>query len=274
MNILTPNYITSHLIGRLGNQMFQIANVYAQSLRHNRQLILPRNDTSVSDYYTTVHRKLEFQINVSPTDGPGFHTIHGTHQHQVYVPHPTKPTIFRGYYETEKYFKDYSEPVRWLFEPTTAFIDKVLREYPQLNNEPVSAVVVRRGDFLTFPIRHPVVTAGYLHAAHSLLPPTNHTFVVSDDIPWCKENLKLPNMIFVSYVTWEALWLLSLCHHFVISNSTFTWWGAWLSRNPNKVVVTPDTWFGPDLNVDQRDIRCEGWLQVPTIISDGFIHAK
>jgi hypothetical protein len=262
------------MIGRLGNQMFQIANVYAQSLRHNRQLVLPRNDTSVSDYFTTVHRKLEFLIDRSPNDGPDIHTIHGTHQHQVYLPHPTKPTVFRGYYETEKYFKDYSESVRWLFGPTPEFVAEALRDYPQLSSGPVSAVIVRRGDFLTQPTRHPVVTAGYLHAAHALLPKTNHTFVVSDDIPWCRENLHLPNMVFVSYVTWKALWLLSLCDHFVISNSTFTWWGAWLSRAPNKVVVTPSTWFGPDLQVDQRDIRCEGWLQVPTEYRDGFIHLK
>ncbi len=262
--------------GRLGNQMFQIANVYAQSLRHNRQLILPRSDTSVSDYYSTVFRKLEFLIERSPENDPNVHVINGTHQHQVYIPHPTKPTIFEGYYETEKYFVEYAESIKWLYGPTPAFVEEALRDYPQLKAGSTSAVVVRRGDFLTQPDRHPVVTAGYLHTAHALLPKTDHTFIVSDDIPWCRENLHLPNMVFVSYVTWKALWLLSLCDHFVISNSTFTWWGAWLSRNSNKVVVTPETWFGPNLSpyIDQRDIRCEGWLRVPTEYRDGFIHLK
>lgn len=274
-HILTSNYVTCHMIGRLGNQMFQIANAYAQSLRHNRQLVLPRNDTSVSDYYNTVHRKLEFLIDRAPDATPAVHTIHGTYPYSEAIPHPTIPTVFRGYYETEKYFKDYSESVKWLFGPTPEFVSEAHKDYPQLVNGTVAAVIVRRGDFLVFPNRHPVVSAGYIHRAVEMLPKTDSIFVVSDDIPWCQSNLKIPNAVFVSYVTWKALWLLSLCDHFVISNSTFTWWGAYLSKNPNKVVVCPDTWFGPEMTAfDTRDVRPDEWLRVPTKWEAGSIVLK
>ena len=263
------------MIGRLGNQMFQIANVYAQSLRHNRQLVLPRNDTSVSDYFSTVHRKLDFILDKSPDQSDAVHVIDGTYHHTDYVPHETKPTVFRGYYETEKYFLDYSSNIKWLFGPTPEFVNQAITDYPQLKSGSSSAIIVRRGDFLTFPTRHPVVTIDYISEAFKLLPPTSNVFIISDDIPWCRENIALSGAIFVSYVTWKALWLASLCDHFVISNSTFAWWGAYLSQNPSKVVVTPSTWFGPDITVDTKDIRCPSWLTVPTKWgSDGFIHIK
>ena len=101
--------------------------------------------------------------------------------------------------------------------------------------------------------------------------------VVSDDIEWCKENIKLPNVIFNDnnkYFNHEALWLLSLCDHFIISNSTFSWWGAWLSRSDNKIVISPDTWFGPDIKDNPKDIWCEDWIKIPTKWVDGFLQLK
>jgi len=271
---LSSNYVTCHMIGRLGNQMFQIANAYAQSLRHNRQLVLPICDTSVGDYYDTVHRKLDFLIDNAPSATPEVHTINATYHYTEYKPHDTLPTVFRGYFETEKYFKDKSENVKQLFGPTESFVEKALREYPQLANGTNAVINVRRGDFLTFPTRHPVVTKEYLYKAAEMLPKVDTIFVVSDDLDWCKQNLSFPNTVFVDYTRHEALWFLSLCQNFVISNSTFTWWGAYLSKNPNKTVIAPGVWFGPDIlrDVDPKDVVCEGWKVCPAVYDPaGFI---
>ncbi len=268
---LSSNYITCGMVGRLGNQMFQIANAYAQSLRHNRQLALPSCDTSVSDYFESIHRKLDFSIMQSPSPSEGVHTINATYHYTEYKPHENMPTVFRGYFESEKYFKDYSEVIKQLFGPTATFINKALKDYPQLNTGTNAVINVRRGDFLVFPTRHPVVTKDYLYKAIEMLPVVDTLFVVSDDIEWCKQNLKHPNIVFVEYIRHEALWFLSLCQNFVISNSTFSWWGAYLSRVNKKIVIAPSTWFGPDIKEDTRDIVCDGWLKVPTKWEDGFI---
>jgi hypothetical protein len=253
------------MTGRLGNQMFQIANVYAQSIRHNRQLILPKHDTSVSDYYSTVFRKLEFTIDRSPENDDSYHYIQSPHHYTLLTPHDTKPTVFRGYFESEKFFKEYANEIKSLYGPTEEFLTKVYQEYPQLKQGITSAIVVRRGDFLTFPNRHPVVSKDYLYMVKEMLPQSDFIFIVSDDVEWCKQNLHFSNVVYVDYIRHEALWLLSLCHHFAISNSTFTWWGAWLSDNPNKVVIAPEVWFGPELLVhaDPKDVYCEKWIKAP-----------
>lgn len=68
-------------------------------------------------------------------------------------------------------------------------------------------------------------------------------YVFSDDLDWCKENLKLnEKLIFISHNTNDEisdLWLMSQCKHFIIANSTFSWWGAWLSENNNKIIIAP-----------------------------------
>lgn len=144
-----------------------------------------------------------------------------------------------------------------------------------LTNSVVVAINVRRGDYLTQPRRHPVVTLPYIQEAIKRLPKHDVILVVSDDIAWCKENIKESNVVFAEkYFDQEALWLLSLCDHYIISNSTFSWWGAYLSRNPNKVVVSPSTWFGPDVAENPQDIWCDGWIKIDTKWEDGYIVLK
>jgi hypothetical protein len=205
MKEMTSNYITCRLQGRTGNIMFQIANGYSQSLKHNRQFVVPSKESTTSHLEKGLFRKFDFRINTIPS-----------------------------------------------------------------NN--IAAINVRRGDYLTQPRHHPVVTLDYIEEARKLLPQHDYLMVLSDDFEWCKNNIKGNNIIFPSnYVDQDAMWLLSMCDDFIISNSTFSWWGAFLSRTKNKVVISPSTWFGPDIHEDPSDVWCEGWIKVPTKWKDGFI---
>jgi hypothetical protein len=191
------------------------------------------------------------------------------------IPDNDKPTAFIGWFQTEKYFIKYNEIIKDLFSPTLEFVNKALNDFTFLNDSVVGAINVRRGDYLTQPRRHPVVTIDYINEAYKQLPYCDKIIVLSDDIEWCKENIKLPKLVFVeNYRDCDALWLLSLCDHFIISNSSFSWWGAYLSRTDNKVVISPETWFGPDVTDDPKDIWCDGWIKIPTIWKDGFIELK
>ena len=265
--MLTNNYVTCHMIGRLGNQLFQIANAYAQSLRHNRQLVLPKTDTSVNEYFDNVYRKLNFLIEKSPEPSSDVHYINATYHYTEYTPALDRPTVFKGYFESEKYFKDYANEIKQLYGPAEEFVNEIKQKYPQLSSSTNAVINVRRGDFLNFPAHHPVITAEYIHKAYNMLPKVNTTFVVSDDLQWCKENITLPNTIFVEYEKHKALWFMSLCQNFVISNSTFSWWGAYLSKTFNKTVIVPQVWFGPEIlkHTDPKDIYCEDWKVCPAV---------
>lgn len=271
---LTRNYITCQLVGRTGNMMFEIAHAYAKSLEYNRQLVVPLAESSHNHLRNTLFRKIDFSIRHS-TDDIFARAVHAPFTYVDLKPEEDTPTIFCGYYQSEKYFGKYAENIKDLFSPPLDFITRAIADFPFLRSSVVGAINVRRGDYLSMSTRHPVVTIDYINEAYKHLPKCDHILVLSDDIEWCKQNIKLPNVIFVDkYWDCEGLWLLSLCDHFIISNSTFSWWGAYLSRSDNKVVIAPETWFGPHVNEDPKDIYCEGWVKVPTYYEDGWIKVK
>ena len=273
-SILTNNYITPRLQGRTGNMMFQIAHAYAKSLEYNRQFVVPSAESSSSHLEKNLFRKLDFSIKHS-THSSNAQPIWGSFTFSDTIPFDDYPTIYAGWYQTEKYFSKYTEVIKDLYSPTIEFVNRVLKEFPFFNNSVVGAINVRRGDYLTQPRRHPVVTMDYINEAYKQLPSCDKIIVLSDDIQWCKQNTTFPNVVFVeNYVDCDALWLLSLCDHFIISNSSFSWWGAYLSRTENKVVISPETWFGPDVAEYPKDIWCDGWIKIPTIWKDGFIELK
>lgn len=271
---LTNNYITCQLRGRTGNMMFEIAHGYAKSLEFNRQFVVPNSESSSGHLEKTLFRKLDFNIKVSGQD-PTAKIINGNFFYEDLKPFDDIPTIFSGYYQTEKYFLKYTEVIKDLYSPPISFLERVIKDFPFFNNSVVGAINVRRGDYLTMPTRHPVVTSDYIYESYNNLPKCDYIIVLSDDITWCKENIKLPNIIFVeNYKDCDGLWLLSLCDHFIISNSTYSWWGSYLSRTDNKTVIAPDTWFGPDVVEDPKDIWCEGWIKIPTYYESGLIKLK
>ena len=272
---LQHNYITSRLQGRTGNMMFQIANGFVKSLEYNRQFVVPSAESSSKHLEKDLFRKLDFTITNSPSQNDSKHIWGPFIYSNVEAPADDRPTVYAGWYQSEKFFGNHSENVRDLFSPTLNFVNKAINDFPFLNNSVVGAINVRRGDYLTQPTRHPVVTLNYINKALEQLPRCDKILVLSDDIKWCKENIKTDNLVFVeNYWDCEGIWLLSLCDHFIISNSTFSWWGAWLSKSDNKVVISPSTWFGPDVIDDPKDIWCDSWIKIPTYWKDGFIELK
>ena len=274
------NFITCYLVGRLGNQMFEIANAYAQALRYNIALRIPSTTTqgiiyeNPLLYKNTMFRKLELRNDCYVS---GMHCIRSTFHYTEYKPHDILPTTFAGFFQSEKFFKDYSQNIKWLYEPTGTFIEKAFEQHPQLNSENTVAIHVRRGDYTIQTTRFPLITKEYITKALKQIPETTYCFVVSDDISWCKQNLIGEKFIFTNYIDpSEAIWFMSLCKHFILSNSTFSWWGAYLSQSLNSKIIVPSVWFGPDFAPkeawDTKDIYCENWTVLPTnYIEPGLI---
>ena len=91
-------------------------------------------------------------------------------------------------------------------------------------------------------------------------------FIFSDELDWAKENLDFTgDVTFVDLspenLDHEEMWLMSQCQHNIIANSSFSWWGAWLNENPNKIVIAPKQWF-VDVSTDTSDLIPDAWIQL------------
>jgi hypothetical protein len=182
-------------------------------------------------------------------------------------------TLLVGFWQTEKYFRDIrGELIQDLALKTPlSKDDAALQE--RIDAKPTIAVHVRRGDY---------VTNKHARAFHGLLPKSYYAkavdliaskakskdmqvLVVSNDIAWCKENLKfkLPVLFAGADSTGaEHMRLMKRCRHFVMANSSFSWWGSWLSDHPGKLVVAPKVWFQDHATNSAIDIALDSWIRL------------
>lgn len=237
--------ITCELVGRLGNQLFQISNCVAHALKNGVQYKIPlrTQDPRVWPIYFTHLPRL------SPSDK----ILHHYKEPEFsYQPIPFQDnTCLHGYFQSEKYFADYRNEI------LTAF------RIPYKPLKGVVSIHVRRGDYLQFADKHPPITKEYLHEAIKLFP--NYNFLVfSDDMKWCREILTGPQFSFAEKNTpLKDIELMSGCEHNIIANSSFSWWGAWLNQNPDKIVIAPNVWFGPgNDHLNTKDLIPESWIRI------------
>ena len=166
-----------------------------------------------------------------------------------------------GYWQSEKFFKESEHLIREDFRPSKEIVEKISNT-PFLDTNTIS-LHVRRGDYITSNGYHPVQSIEYYQKAIEKIGKYDYIFVFSDDIQWCKDNLKFNNMIFMDgFTDVEDLYLMSMCKHNIIANSSFSWWGAWLNSNPNKIVIAPNKWFGDRANLNESDIIPINWIRL------------
>jgi hypothetical protein len=169
-----------------------------------------------------------------------------------------------GFFQSEKYFKHNRKELLEWFKMPDQIKEKINSKYSNLFKQRTTSIHVRRGDYIKFPTQHPVQTLEYYNTCINQINNKTDLFIVfSDDIEWCKENIKLDNIVYIEderdYI---EIYMMSLCDNNIISNSSFSWWGAWLNNNENKVVFGPKIWFGPDKNLSSNDILPETWIKI------------
>jgi hypothetical protein len=153
-----------------------------------------------------------------------------------------------GYFQKEKYFKHNKEI---LLKSLTFESIKNNEFYKPIINSNSVSLHIRRTDYLLHQHHHPVQDIQYYNDALSSVKKYDQIFIFSDDIDWCKNNLKYKNITYVSgQSNLEDLILMSLCKNNIIANSSFSWWSAYLNLNENKIVVAPKKWFGKNQNND------------------------
>lgn len=177
---------------------------------------------------------------------------------------------FDGYWQSEKFFKDIKEEicVEFKFPPITE--DKNLYIKNEIEKVEAISIHIRRGDYIENKVLDRLASLEYYERAlrYIKLKIENPVFFIfSDDIEWCKENLKIDFPTY--YIDWNNgeesfrdMQLMSLCKHNIIPNSSFSWWGAWLNSNPNKIVIAPEIWFRKESGYNYEDIVPETWVKI------------
>jgi hypothetical protein len=172
-----------------------------------------------------------------------------------------------GYWQTEKYFLVNRQKLLndfCLKQSLSAVANNLANHAKSVCSV---SIHVRRGDYLNYSNTFNIQSVDYYQRAINVLKNKLVSpifFVFSDDITWCKANLSFANdLIFIdeSIADYEQLTLMSLCSHHIIANSSFSWWGAWLGLNQDKVVIAPQNWFA-DHALTVNDIVPNDWLKL------------
>lgn len=182
----------------------------------------------------------------------------------------SKDSYLIGYWQSEKYFKDIEDIIRKNF--TFKYISGNSGDLiNKINNTNSVCVFVRRGEYVRVPHigeKHGFCTLDYYKKAIDYISERVNKpnfFVFSDDIPWCQKNIVISQPCSVishkyageQYVNY--FYLMTLCKNFIISNSTYGWWAAWLNTNPDKIVIAPEKWFN-NKSINTKDLIPESWV--------------
>lgn len=130
-------------------------------------------------------------------------------------------------------------------------------------------VHVRRGDYLNYPYLQNICTISYYHKAMAYFrekyPKKAQFYIFTNECAWAKENLHGADCYFVEGNTktesFRDMQLMSLCKHNIVANSSFSWWGAWLNKNPGQEVIAPARWVN-HIPKEQVDIIPEHWIKI------------
>jgi hypothetical protein len=255
--------ITTRLQGGLGNQMFQMATAYALSKKLNTDCAFdfngchtPNQGNTSSKYTDNLFSNFKELTQMPET------TVNWSELSFSHIPIPLtmgEDIRLHGYFQSEKYFKDYRDNLKELFmfpSETKTLCTYLLMKF---DIRDLTAVHVRRGDYLKSTGFHTNLSeTEYYQKAMNLIG--GKFLFISDDIEWCQENFKGDNIFYSSLPTEiDDFCLMTKCQNHIIANSSFSWWGAYLSENNGKVVA-PRNWFGPKGPNNTEDLIPDGWI--------------
>lgn len=288
--------IIVRIVGGLGNQMFQYAFGLALSQRLNTKLILDENDFVL--YKLRQFQLNKFPVNLNLINDSlskifrvdrqknifqkVYYTILKRILGYTYCKEPfhkfwkessqiKDKTYLEGFWQSEKYFDNIAHTISECFRYNNKNAKAL--DYLKIIKETESVFLhVRRGDYVSDINAnkvHGTCSEEYYNKALSFFQgrSSNYTyFVFSDDISYVREYmfLELKNKIFIELnsdcedIDLEELALMYNCKHAIIANSTFSWWGAWLINNDNKIIAAPIKWFSED---NETDLIPNTWIR-------------
>ena len=277
--------ITIYLQGGLGNQLFQIFTCISYAMKHNIEFKLPlynqNQKISVSPtgaprptYWDSIFSSLSQYIvenNELYNNKPMFKEKSFEYNE---IPKISEDFILFGYYQSDKYFNDNFNKIYDLLNIRESR-DKVKEKYKYLfdNNETIS-MHFRLGDYKKLLHAHKIISLKYYESCLKKIIKRNEKlftviyFCEDEDILEITENInylksKFKNLNFKRgkcKTDWEEMLLMSNCNHNIIANSSFSWWGAYLNNNKNKIVCRPKKWFAEKKEL--KDLCPNNWIVI------------
>ncbi len=265
--IAKQDYVVGTLQGQLGNQLFIIAATVSLALDNNAIPVFPaliqNPDYNLPFNYQKVFSHLNTQlpkrVKIKRYLEPQFD----------YTPIKYQPNMeLFGWFQSEKYFAKHKNEIIELFSPPQEISTYLGNHYQHIIDHPKSVAIHARSYYREDPTGkcHITYEREYFEKAISVFPDDSLFVVFSNDINWCREMLStIPrDIIFIennaSYH--HDFYLMSLCKHNIICNSSFSWWAAYLNLNPEKIVVAPNLWFNPAYISSTKDLKPDGWITI------------
>jgi len=239
-----------HQFGRFGNRLFMIAGTIGIAIARGFRFGFPaweeqkyfKNPLPVwSETYKNIPEYKMYRYTYSvPFD---------------YQPiYPPDGAILFGFMQTEKYFKHCGELIRDYFE----FIDM-----PYLPDIAPNSIAIHYRGTDYDGVHYPRCNFNYYIRALDKMPSGHKLYVFSDDIEVAKEMFQFFDATYVQTGHYISDFVSMMkCRHFIISNSTYAWWAAWLAKSKEKIVIAPRTWYGPAFKHNVDDIYSEKWIVV------------
>lgn len=218
----------------LGNQMFQVASTIGIAIKNNQEWRLP--------YW---EHPFVYDFPISTETYPVYDVPWGYQDIKV-----DGDVALHGYMQAHEYFDHIEDFIREVFRFA----------YGYILNEPFIAIHVRRGDYTGISEHHTLLGKDYYDAALSLLPKDLKRVVFTDDKITAKEVVPSFYWMFDGSPE-DDMRLMTKADYHVIANSSFSWWGAWLSKS--KKVIAPKAWFGPkSAHLSTEDLIPKYWDQI------------
>jgi hypothetical protein len=260
-----------YLMGGMANQMFQIATGIALGLEYNDEVFFAmKTNLEIQATYRPDYKDTIF-INLQRIDVPNFSKYKERKFTYKKIPYKKNMKLF-GYFQSEQYFMKYKKEIIKFFKEFMKNLSvqrKLNNIMSEINHNNTISIHVRRQDYIHLQHVHVLQDNNYYKKAIDVITQKidkDYKLVIfSDDITWCKNNniFTNHNCYFVEgnddYID---LYLMSMCTHHIIANSSFSWWGAYLNEMEKRLVVAPARWFGPNGPKKWDTIYCSDWLIV------------
>ena len=248
--------ISCRFNGRLGNNLFQIANVISVAKNANTNFIFP--NTSWAGHRGHVNADLSiFGYDFSRGDVECENEYHEINFHYDEVPIKSSLKL-NGFFQSWKYFENIKDDLLSTYFIPNKSISERLKKISISENS--LAISVRRGDYLMLQNNHCVLSVDYYQFAINEYFKNNvdSVYVFSDDLEWC-ESVFGPDCVYIKEDIGTQLFLMTRMKHLIMSYSTFSWWGAYLNDRGG-IIVSPAPWFGPNyIDKDTTDLYHPSW---------------
>lgn len=237
----SPNTTTQNR--GLGNRLFKVCATLSHAIDCNDRAVFP--DLKDDVHAETIFRNLDLGEDKSFVE----------HRHNWFKPGFCKIPIVQnlelaGDFQSYKYFEHNQDQVLKVLKPSYSTVTYLREKYSILTKLPTVSIHVRRGDYVDNQDSYVPTTIDYVKKSRERFSDM-YTFVYfSDDIEWCRENMTMSDRdVFIEGETDVMdMYLMSMMHHNIISNSTFSWWAAYLNNNKTKTVIAPKTWYGQKMS--------------------------